>query len=98
MTIALYIVLNLILLIISLTMIKSWGIKLLPTFASIFLLYCCAATFYDTDVELIQIKFLCDVIILLPSTLLILISLKRQNNIQIMKEVNFLIIVILQYL
>ena len=75
-------------------MIKSWGIKLLPTFVSIFFLYCCAATFYDTDVELIQIKFLCDVIILLPSTLLILISLKRQNNTQIMKEVNFLIIVI----
>ena len=59
MTIVSYIVLNLILLIISLTMIKSWGIKLLPTFVSIFFLYCCAATFYDSDVELIQIKILC---------------------------------------
>ena len=94
MTIALYIVLNLILLIISLTMIKSWGIKLLPTFVSIFFLYCCAATFYDSDVELIQIKILCNVIVLLPSTLLILISLKRQNNIQILKEIKLLIVVI----
>lgn len=75
-------------------MVGQWGKKIIPTFLSIIFLYSCVVISYDKDVELIQIKILYDIIFLLPSTLLIFISLQRQNNIQIFKEINLWIVVI----
>jgi len=75
-------------------MVGQWGKKIIPTFLSIIFLYYCVVISYDKDVELIQIKILYDIIFLLASTLLIFISLQRQNNIQIFKEINLWIVVI----
>lgn len=67
-------------------MIKKWGVKAIPTFVSACLLYICLFTLKDKTSYPVYFIILFNSILLIPVSIFIFLSLKRQNNIQLLKE------------
>ena len=81
-----YIIPNLIVIVLSLIMIKKWGVKAIPTFVSACLLYICLFILKDKTIYPVYFIILFNSILLIPVSIFIFLSLKRQNNIQLLKE------------
>ena len=67
-------------------MIKKWGVKAIPTFVSACLLYICLFILKDKTSYPVYFIILFNSILLIPVSIFIFLSLKRQNNIQLLKE------------
>lgn len=81
-----YIIPNLIVIVLSLIMIKKWGVEAIPTFVSASLLYICLFILKDKTIYPVYFIILFNSILLIPVSIFIFLSLKRQNNIQLLKE------------
>lgn len=81
-----YIIPNLIVIVLSLIMIKKWGVEAIPTFVSACLLYICLFILKDKTIYPVYFIILFNSILLIPVSIFIFLSLKRQNNIQLLKE------------
>ena len=67
-------------------MIKKWGVKAIPTFVSACFLYICLFILKDKTSYPVYFIILFNSILLIPVSIFIFLSLKRQNNIQLLKE------------
>lgn len=81
-----YIIPNLIVISLSLLMIKKWGITSGATFVSACLLYICLFILKDKNHYSVFFILIFNFLLLLPVTGFIILSLKRQNNIILLKE------------
>lgn len=88
-----YMIPNILLFFFASIMKKNWGIKIVSTFLSEFLIYICVVFFTDAFNEPLYIKIIFNTIVLLPVSFFILVALKNQNNLIIIKDIKTWLIV-----
>lgn len=88
-----YIIPNCVVIILGMILIKKWTIHFVYTFLSAVLLYICLFIMRDNVEYPLYIKILFNTILLCPASFFIYFSLKRQNNLELLKEWKLWVIV-----